>query len=64
MISESPVSDFKRLVQGGMITKVEACLRTVGRGVEKVHIIDGKKPHAILLELLTDEGIGMMTNSR
>lgn len=65
VISEFPVSDFERLVQdgvikGGMIPKVEACVRVVQGGVERAHIIDGRKPHAILLELLTDEGIGTM----
>ena len=58
-----PVSDFERLVQdgvikGGMIPKVEACVRTEEDVAEKVHIIDGWKMHAILLELLTYEGIG------
>jgi len=62
MISEFTVSDFERLVEddvikGCVIPKVEACVRTVEGGVEKAHIIDGRKPHAILLELLTDEGI-------
>jgi acetylglutamate kinase len=69
VISEFPVSDFERLVQdgvikGGMIPKVEACVRTVESGVEKAHIIDGRKPHAILLELLTDEGIGTMISRK
>jgi acetylglutamate kinase len=43
-----------------MIPKVEACVRTVEGGVEKAHILDGRRHHAILLELLTDEGIGTM----
>ncbi len=65
VISEFPASDFERLVQegiikGGMIPKVEACVRVVTGGVDKAHIIDGRKHHAILLELLTDEGIGTM----
>jgi acetylglutamate kinase len=65
VISEFPASDFQRLVKegiinGGMIPKVEACVRVVKEGVEKAHIIDGRRPHAILLELLTDEGIGTM----
>ncbi|HUI40091.1 MAG TPA: acetylglutamate kinase [Methanothrix sp.] len=65
VISEFPVSDFERLVQegiikGGMIPKVEACVRVVQGGVEKAHIIDGRKHHAILLELLTNEGVGTM----
>jgi acetylglutamate kinase len=65
VISEFPASDFERLVQegiikGGMIPKVEACVRVVQGGVEKAHIIDGRKHHAILLELLTNEGVGTM----
>ncbi len=65
VISEFPASDFDRLVQegiikGGMIPKVEACVRVVQGGVEKAHIIDGRKHHAILLELLTQEGVGTM----
>jgi acetylglutamate kinase len=69
VISEFPASDFERLVQdgvikGGMIPKVEACVRVVQGGVEKAHIIDGRKHHAILLELLTDEGIGTMISRR
>jgi acetylglutamate kinase len=49
-----------RIIRGGMIPKVEACVRTVEGGVKKAHIIDGGKPHAILLELLTDEEIWTM----
>src|ERR1700738_475009 len=44
---------------GGMIPKVKACVRALN-GVEKAHIIDGRVPHALLLELLTTEGIGTM----
>ncbi|MDR0468548.1 MAG: acetylglutamate kinase [Peptococcaceae bacterium] len=43
---------------GGMIPKAEGCKEAVDRGVENVHIIDGRKPHALLLEVFTDEGIG------
>lgn len=69
VISEFPASDFQRLVQegvikGGMIPKVEACVRVVQGGVDKAHIIDGRKHHAILLELLTHEGIGTMISKR
>jgi acetylglutamate kinase len=65
VISKFPASDFSRLVaegiiKGGMIPKVEACVSVVQGGVEKAHIIDGRKHHAILLELLTTEGIGTM----
>jgi len=65
VISEFPASQFDKLVsdgviKGGMIPKVEACVKVVRGGVEKAHIIDGRKPHAIILELLTAEGIGTM----
>jgi acetylglutamate kinase len=43
-----------------MIPKVEACVSVVRGGVDKAHIIDGRKHHAILLELLTTEGVGTM----
>ncbi|MDO8561972.1 MAG: acetylglutamate kinase [bacterium] len=46
------------IVSGGMIPKVNACVRALARGVEKTHIIDEKIPHALLLEIFTDEGIG------
>ncbi len=45
-------------VAGGMIPKVHCCLEAVKHGVANAHIIDGREPHAILLEILTDEGIG------
>ncbi len=48
----------KGLITGGMKPKVEAVIRALRGGVEKAHIIDGSKPHAILLELFTKEGIG------
>jgi acetylglutamate kinase len=46
------------IIAGGMIPKVECALDALSHGVEKVHIINGKKRHAILLELFTDKGIG------
>jgi acetylglutamate kinase len=46
------------IISGGMIPKVRACLRALDRGVKKTHIIDGKIPHGILLEIFTDKGIG------
>jgi acetylglutamate kinase len=47
-----------QVINGGMIPKVKACLRALERGVKKTHIIDGKIPHGILLEIFTDKGIG------
>ncbi len=48
------------IIVGGMKPKVEAVIRALRGGVEKAHVIDGSKPHAILLELFTKEGIGTM----
>ena len=47
-------------IESGMIPKVEACLGALASGVRRCHIIDGRLPHAILMELLTDVGIGTM----
>jgi acetylglutamate kinase len=48
----------KRTISGGMIPKVECCLDALKGGVKETHIIDGRVPHAILLEVFTDSGIG------
>ncbi len=47
-------------ISGGMIPKVETCIYALEQGVEGVVIIDGKVPHAVLLELLTDHGAGTL----
>jgi acetylglutamate kinase len=47
-------------VSGGMKPKLEACVEAVGGGVQFAHIIDGRQPHSLLLELFTDAGIGTM----
>jgi acetylglutamate kinase len=47
-----------KTITGGMIPKVHACIRALAGGVEKTHILDGRIPHSLLLELLTDKGIG------
>ena len=46
------------IISGGMIPKVEACLRAINNGANKAHIIDGRLPHSIILELFTAAGIG------
>lgn len=46
------------VIKGGMIPKVNCCLEALSRGVGKAHIIDGRKEHAVLLEIFTDVGIG------
>ncbi len=45
-------------ISGGMLPKVDSCLKALEHGIEKVHLIDGRIPHALLLELFTDKGIG------
>lgn len=47
-------------ISGGMIPKMECCVAAIEGGVERVHILDGRIPHSILIELLSDEGIGTM----
>lgn len=48
------------IVAGGMIPKVNCCVRSLAQGVKAAHIIDGRIPHALLLEIFTNEGIGSM----
>ena len=48
------------VISGGMIPKVECCIDAIHRGVERVIIMDGRVPHSILMEILTDEGAGTM----
>ncbi len=48
------------VVSGGMIPKVSCCVRSLAQGVRAAHILDGRLPHSLLLEILTDEGIGSM----
>ena len=46
------------LIDAGMIPKVEACLDTLSKGVRKIHIIDGRLRHSLLLEIYTNQGVG------
>lgn len=48
------------VISGGMIPKISGCLRAIENGVEQVHLVDGRRPHALLLELFTDAGVGTM----
>ena len=50
----------EKVIAGGMIPKVECCIDAIHRGVERVIIMDGRVPHSILMEILTDEGAGTM----
>ena len=65
LISSLTVSDALTLIEtqqisGGMIPKINACLDALARGVRRCHIIDGRTPHALLVELFTDGGVGTM----
>lgn len=63
LLSSIEVSAAKELlarVEEGMVPKLEACIRAVEGGVPRAHVVDGRQPHSILLEVFTDEGIGTM----
>ncbi len=59
-VSEAPQLMREGVISGGMIPKVNCCIEAIRRGVNKVFIIDGRIPHSILIEVLTDAGIGTM----
>lgn len=59
-VSDAPQLMREGVISGGMIPKVNCCTEAIRRGVAKVFIIDGRIPHSILIETLTDEGIGTM----
>ena len=50
-------------IRGGMIPKIECCMDALDRGVAAAHIIDGRQPHSLLQEILTEQGIGTMFES-
>jgi acetylglutamate kinase len=54
----------KGVISGGMIPKISSALDAARNGVKSVHIIDGRVPHALLLEVLTDEGVGTLIRSK
>ncbi|MCM3555428.1 acetylglutamate kinase [Janibacter melonis] len=63
LLSRLSVSGARRLlerVDAGMIPKLEACIRAVEGGVPQAHVVDGRQPHSMLLEIFTREGIGTM----
>lgn len=59
-VSEVPSLTRKGIISGGMIPKVECCVDAVRRGVKQSSIIDGRIEHSILIEILTDEGVGTL----
>ena len=60
VVDEAPKLVEEGVISGGMIPKVECCIDAINSGVRKVFIIDGRIPHSILIETLTNEGIGTM----
>lgn len=65
LISELTIQEAEQLfdkgiISGGMIPKVNCCIEAIHKGVDKVIIMDGRVPHSILMEILTDEGAGTM----
>ena len=59
-VSDVPQHINDGIISGGMIPKVDCCREAIRKGVGKVFIIDGRIPHALLIEILTDEGLGTM----
>ncbi|MBT3278137.1 MAG: acetylglutamate kinase [Phycisphaerales bacterium] len=67
-IPEITAEEIRKLIEdgtiaGGMLPKVEACLRALEGGVKRTHIIDGRFPHSLLLEIFTHKGIGTQINA-
>ena len=62
VVQVSDVMSLKRdgIISGGMIPKIDCCVEAVRRGVSRATIIDGRVKHSILIEVLSDEGIGTM----
>lgn len=63
-ISEIPALIAEGIIKGGMIPKIDSMTQAIRNGCKKAFIIDGRVPHSILMELLTDEGMGTMFRSR
>lgn len=59
-VAEAETLKVEGIIAGGMIPKVDCCLEAIAAGAQKVFIINGEIPHAILIELFTDEGLGTM----
>ena len=58
--AQAPALMEEGIISGGMIPKIQGCIEAIEQGVQKVFVIDGRVPHAILIETLTDEGLGTM----
>ena len=59
-VSEAPQLIHEGIISGGMIPKIMNCVDAVNGGVNRVHILDGRLPHCVLLEIFTNQGIGTM----
>lgn len=59
-LHEIPKLFHDKVIKGGMIPKIDCCVESVRMGVKRAHIIDGRIPHSIILEVLSNEGIGTM----
>lgn len=59
-LHQVPKLAYEGVIKGGMIPKIDCCVESIRMGVERAHIIDGRVPHALLLELFSNEGIGTM----
>ena len=59
-VSDAPQLKREGVIAGGMIPKVDCCIEAIRRGVKKVFVVDGRVPHSLLIEMLTDEGLGTM----
>ncbi|TGO05817.1 acetylglutamate kinase [Serinibacter arcticus] len=59
-IGSQPLAELLPGLSSGMVPKMEACLRAVDGGVPQAHVIDGRAPHALLLEIFTTDGVGTM----
>jgi len=62
-LSSATVSQINQMIKdgvikGGMIPKVKACIQALEKGVNKAHILDGRLPHCVLLEIFTKKGVG------
>jgi acetylglutamate kinase len=67
VISRLTADDLEQMLPAlatGMVPKMEACLRAVRGGVPRAHVIDGRLPHSLLLEVVTDSGVGTMVMAR
>ena len=61
-IGADELAELLPRLEAGMVPKMEACLRAVRGGVPAAHVVDGRVPHSVLLEIFTDEGFGTMVH--